>query len=214
MDEEKKCVIDANKDNLSRVIGFANVMDGKATFILTLALALTGYLVAQLGGYADAYAKWSTAPNWGPTFYVILDAAAVGCLTCFTFTAMFVIRCIKPRVTRHTGKTSPFFFMTIAEGAHDDFRTTMRALTPDAIIDHVIDQTYDNAKIVQAKTLKVQRSFTLFLCGLSCFLVFTVGRPILLSLSPPPLEKPAKTATRTVGGPSAHAHPVDESSKP
>jgi hypothetical protein len=68
MDEEKKYVIDANKDNLSRVIGFANVMDGKATFILTLALALTGYLVAQLGGYADAHAKWSITPNWAPTF--------------------------------------------------------------------------------------------------------------------------------------------------
>jgi hypothetical protein len=183
MDEDKKTVIETNKDNLARVIGFANVMDGKATFILTLALALTGYLVSQLGPYLDAQAKSATAPNWAPTCYILLDGVALACLTCFTLTAINVIRCIKPRTNRHTGKTSPLFFMTIAEGSHEEFKATMKSLNPDGIIDHLADQTYDNAKIVQAKTANVHRSFTLFLCGLYCFLAFTIGRPILLSLA-------------------------------
>lgn len=183
MDDAQKLVIDANKENLSRVIGFANVMDGKATFILTLVLALTGYLVTQLGPYADAHAKWATLPNWAPTFYVLLDAVALACLGCFSATAIIVIRCIKPRINRHTGKSSPLFFMTIAEGSHEDFKATMKTLTPDGIVDHLADQTYDNAKVVQAKTANVLRSFTLFLCGLCCFLAFTIGRPILLSLA-------------------------------
>ena len=206
MDEDKKTVIETNKDNLARVIGFANVMDGKATFILTLALALTGYLVSQLGPYLDAHAKWATAPNWAPTFFVILDAVALACLTCFTLTAINVIRCIKPRTIRHTGKTSPLFFMTIAEGSHEEFKATMKTLTPDGIIDHLADQTYDNAKIVQAKTANVHRSFTLFLVGLCCFLAFTIGRPILVSLSQHD-EKP--TATVTIGAGTAHAPAAD-----
>ena len=110
MDDETKQIIDTNKDNLARVLGFVNVMDGKAKFILTLVLALTGYLVTQLGTYANAHARWASMPNWAPPFFVILDIAALGCLACFTATALIVIQCIKPRTKRHTGKDSPIFF--------------------------------------------------------------------------------------------------------
>ena len=194
MDDDKKLLIDTNKENLSRVISFANVMDGKATFILTLVLALTGYLVSQLGPYLDAHAHWAST-NWAPTFFFLLDVAAFGCLACFTTTAIYVVRCIKPRVKRHTGKTSPLFFGTIAEGSHEEFKAIMKTLTPESVIDTLADQTFDIAKIVQEKMCNVQHGFTYFLCGLCCFLAFTIARPIVLSLSQPPIEKPAKPAT-------------------
>ena len=60
--EDTTYLIDVNKDNLDRVIGFVDVIDGKAKFILSLVLALTAYLVAQLGPYLDAHAKWGTGP--------------------------------------------------------------------------------------------------------------------------------------------------------
>ena len=133
----KKTIIDTNKENLARVIAFGNLMDGKATFILTLALALTGYLVSQLGPYLDAHAKWATAPNWAPTFFVILDGVALACLTCFTLTAINVIRCMKPRTTRHTGKTSPLFFTYLILAGSFDIVVNGRTINKRIPNDHI-----------------------------------------------------------------------------
>src|SRR5713226_3715337 len=182
MDEDTKYLIDLNKDNLDRVIGFVDVMDGKAKFILTLVLALTAYLVTQLGPYLDAHVKWSSLSTWAPTFFVILDAFALACLACFIATAITVICAISPRTTQHSGRVSPLFFGTIAGMPIEDFKTTMKTLTPNDVIDQLADQTFDNAKIVTQKTDHVRRSIRFFYCGMTCFFAFTIGRPILLSL--------------------------------
>jgi len=166
MDDEQKLRIDASKDNLARVISFANVMDGKATFILTLTLALTGYLVSQLGPYLEAHAKWNAMPNWAPPCFYLLDGAGLASLVFFIATAISVIQCIKPRLTQHTGNQSPFFFGSIAAGSHEKFKETMKTLSPVSIMETLADQTFDIAKIVQTKAAYVQRSFRCFLIGL------------------------------------------------
>jgi hypothetical protein len=60
----------------------------------------------------------------------------------------------------------------------------MKDLTPNDVIDLLADQTFDNAKIVKQKTAHVQRSIKLFYAGMTCFFIFTIGRPILLSFLP------------------------------
>ena len=182
MDEDTKHVIATNKENLDRVIRFADVMDGKAKFILTIVLALAAYLVAQLGPYMDAHAKWGSMNNWAPPFFVILDLIAVACLACFIATAITVVCAISPRLTQHSGKASPLFFGTIAGMSIEEFKKAMTELTPNNVIDLLADQTFDNAKIVKQKTAHVQRSIKLFYIGMTCFFAFTIGRPILLSL--------------------------------
>src|SRR6266446_10404132 len=123
MDEETKHLIDVNRDNLDRVIGFVDVMDGKAKFTLTLVLALTAYLVTQLGPYIDAHAKWGTGHPWAPVFFVLLDVLVFGCLGCFIATAITVICAISPRTCQHSGRVSPLFFGTIASMPIADFKT-------------------------------------------------------------------------------------------
>ena len=182
MDEDTKYLIDVNKENLERVIKFVDVMDGKAKFILTLVLALTAYLVAQLGSYLDVHAKWGAFSVWAPPFFVILDLMALCCLGCFITTAVTVICAITPRTGQHSGRISPFFFGTIASLPLEDFKKAMNAITPTQVIDQLADQTYDNAKIVTRKTEYVRRSIKLFYYGIACFFAFTIGRPLLLSL--------------------------------
>lgn len=182
MDDDTKYLIDVNKENLERVIKFVDVMDGKAKFIFTLALALTAYLVTQLGPYLDAHAKCCALNVWAPPFFVVLDAMVLGCLGCFIATAIMVICAITPRTGQHSGRTSPFFFGTIASLPLEDFKKAMNEITPNQVIDQLADQTYDNAKIVKQKTNYVRRSIKLFYCGMACFFAFTVGRPLLLSL--------------------------------
>lgn len=97
-----------------RAGGLASVMDSKARFVLTLVLALTAYLVSQLGGYMEAHARWTAMPSWAPTFFVILDALALASVFCFITIAISVVRTIAPRLSQHSGRPSPLFFATIA----------------------------------------------------------------------------------------------------
>jgi len=106
----------------------------------------------------------------------------IGCLGCFIAAAITVICAISPRTDQHSGRTSPIFFGTIAKSPLEDFKKTMGLITPNQVIDQLADQTYDNAKIVARKTAYVLRSIKLFYYGMACFFVFTIGRPLLLSL--------------------------------
>jgi len=76
MDEDTKYFIDVNQANLERVIGFVGVMDAKAKFVLTLILALTGYLVTQLSSFIDAHTRINMMPPWAATLMILLDLAA------------------------------------------------------------------------------------------------------------------------------------------
>ena len=55
--DNDRYLIDINKDNLTRVIGFASTYDTKANIALTVILALTAYLIAELPPYIEAHAK-------------------------------------------------------------------------------------------------------------------------------------------------------------
>ncbi len=184
MDENTKYLIDVNQANLERVIGFVGVMDGKAKFVLTLVLALTGYLVTQLSSFIDAHTRINMLPPWAATLTILLDIAAATCLALFIGAAIIAIRAITPKTARHTGKTSPLFFDTIADTPHEAFKQQMKTLQPDELLDLLADQTYDNAKIVQQKTRAVQRSTKAFFIGLACFFVFTIGRTIIIGIYP------------------------------
>jgi hypothetical protein len=62
MDDNDRYLLDINKDNLTRVIGFAGTYDTKANFALTIILALTAYLVAELPSYIDCPCQTPTEP--------------------------------------------------------------------------------------------------------------------------------------------------------
>ena len=182
MDEDSKYLIDVNQANLARIIGFVGVIDAKAKFVLTLVLALTGYLVTQLSSFIDAHTRINTMPAWAATLIIFLDIAAATCLGLFISAAVIAIHAIRPSTTRHTGKASPLFFDTIADMPQEDFKQKMINLLPNELLGLLVDQTYDNAKIVQQKTRDVQRSTRAFFIGLACFFVFTIGRTIIIGV--------------------------------
>ncbi|MBL0158885.1 MAG: hypothetical protein IPP47_17520 [Bryobacterales bacterium] len=183
MDNDTSHLIEANKDNLARVIGFVSVIDAKAQFVLTLVLALTSFLSTQLSAYLDAHQRLSQATTITTISFVVLDAALFACIALFFASAtVLLLKTIAPRTAQHTGKCSPLFFGTIACLPHEDFKKIMRELTPTDVIDRLADQTYDNAKIVTEKAKSVTRSVKLFLAGVACFLIFTMGRSILLGI--------------------------------
>jgi hypothetical protein len=183
MEGDTKYLIDLNKENLARAIAFGGVMDSKAKFVLTLVLALTAYLVSQLGGYVEAHARWMSMPGWAPTFFVILDILVLACLFFFTTAAIMVIHTITPRLDQHSGRPSPLFFATIAQIGIEDFKAAMRTIPPNQASELLAEQTYDNAKIIARKCSYVQKSIRMFYWGMASFLVFTIGRPIVLALT-------------------------------
>jgi hypothetical protein len=177
MDDNERYLLDINKDNLTRVIGFASTYDTKANFALTIILALTAYLVAELPSYIDAHAKHPQSP-----WFVLADLAAFGCLAFFIWAVVLIVLTIRPNISQHTQKPSPLFFQTIASMALDDFKNKMAALKVDDALCLLAEQTYDNAKIVTKKHLRVHDAINRFFWGVLCFLVFAVARPMLLAL--------------------------------
>ena len=89
---------------------------------------------------------------------------------------------IRPNVEQHSQKPSPLFFHSIASMPLDDFRKMMSSLPANETICLLIEQTYDNAKVITRKQIRVHGAINRFLGGLLCFLVFTIGRSILLAL--------------------------------
>lgn len=177
MDDNDRYLLDINKDNLTRVIEFAGTYDTKANFALTIILALTAYLVAELPSYIDAHTKHPQSP-----WFVLADLAAFGCLGFFLWAVVLIVMTIRPNVSQHSQKPSPLFFQSIASMALDEFKSKMAALKVDDALCLLAEQTYDNAKIVATKHVRVHDAINRFFWGVLCFLVFTVARSILSAL--------------------------------
>ena len=177
MTDEQKLLVDVNKDNLARVIGFGPIYDGKAKFVLSLILALTAYLLTQLKGYIGAHAA-----HPADTFFVLLDIVCGACLASFLKGTVCIVHAIRPNVDQHSQKPSPLFFQTIAKVPLDEFRTTMTTLTPERVSELLAEQTHDNAKIMVKKNKGVNDATDWLFRGMACFLLFTVGQAIRLAL--------------------------------
>lgn len=112
-----------------------------------------------------------------------MDLAATGCLSFFLWALVLIVLTIRPNVAQHSQKSSPFFFQTIASMSLDDFRHTMASLQVNDALCFMAEQTYDNAKVVAKKHAQVHEVINRFFWGVLCFLVFTIGRSILLALT-------------------------------
>ena len=179
MGDDHKHLLDINKDNLSRVIGFGPIYDGKAKFVLSLVLALTAYLLTELPRYVTAHTK----NPWG-AWFVLLDIFCMVCLTAFTYAALLIVRTIRPNVTQHSQKPSPLFFQTIVQVPLEEFRNTITTLSADRAAELLAEQTYDNARVMAQKHCVVQQTMDWFAYGMICFLAFTIGQVILLAVLP------------------------------
>jgi hypothetical protein len=177
MDDNDRYLLDINKDNLARVIGFAGTYDTKANFALTIILALTAYLIAELPSYVGAHAKHPTH-----TWFALLDLAAIGSMVFFLWGVVLIVLTIRPNVVQHSQKSSPLFFQSIASMPLDDFTKKMASLPANEALCLLAEQTYDNAKVVAKKHARVHDAINRFLWGMLCFLVFTIGKSILLAL--------------------------------
>jgi Family of unknown function (DUF5706) len=177
MNDNDRYLLDINKDNLTRVIGFASTYDTKANFVLTIILALTAYLIAELPSYIAAHAKHPQNP-----WFALADVAAIGCLSFFLWAVALIVMTIRPNVVQHSQKPSPLFFQSIASMAFDDFKNKMASLKADEALCLLAEQTYDNAKVVATKHARVHDAINRFFWGVLCFLIFTIARSILLAL--------------------------------
>jgi hypothetical protein len=177
--DEQKLLVDLNKDNLARAISFGPIYDGKAKFVLSLVLALVAYLLTEVPRYVAAHAKFPTDP-----WFVLLDLVCVACFSSFLRATICVIHAIRPKVDQHSQKPSPLFFQCIAHLSLDEFRATMTSLTPDRAVALLVEQTYDNAKIMVKKNAGVHCATDWLFRGMACFLVFTAGQAIRIALLP------------------------------
>ncbi len=174
--------ITVNRDNLARVIHFVGIVDAKAQFVLTLVLALTAYLVTELGSFFGAERAHIASRGLVLAAFAFMDIVLGACVVLFVFALLKVLEAITPRVKPYSGNTSLLFFRTIDSMPRDEFKQRMSGLSAAQLTNELIDQTYDNAKVVTRKAADVRKSIVYFKLGLLAFGIFTLVHPLLLAL--------------------------------
>ena len=138
-----------NENNLSRVIGWVSVADGKAQFVFSIALVSLAYLVPRIGTIGG-----TILGLWEGGAYVracALGLLAMGTVCCLIVSVVHVLLVIYPKTKIHNDAPSYFFFETIADISAAEFRAKMSSISTAEAINGLSDQTYNNAKVVKKK---------------------------------------------------------------
>lgn len=178
--------IDTNKYNLDLVVRWIQFADSKASFLLTISLALFGISFALIPEAARIvcllYAK-------GQDWCLLSLLIALLFLLYFIFGLLGiarVIQAVRPRLTSETGRMSLFFFWTIPSMEKEKFINKMLNIEPQQTANELADQTYECAKVAAKKYQDISIALTR-LCGafiLGLFFVILTG--IMSGLFPKP----------------------------
>lgn len=159
---EDSWVIRVQEDSLSRISGWIQAADAKASPILAIDAALTATLVAL----AARPGAWSTSsPYW----------LAIGCVLPLV-SSILISLAMFPRITGNL--PSLLYFGDIASISPEEYRGRVVRRSPGEYLDDLIAQSHTNSKIATKKFRWVRLSTLVLVVGVIPWLValfFLVG---------------------------------------
>ena len=178
--EEKSYLISVNENNLARTINWVSVIDSKAVFVLTIVLAVFGFLIAQFERSALLLVKLWTIREY--TLALILAGVLLVTVFFLAKSLVYLLIVIYPKRTPYTQQNSLFFYDTIAKMVASDFSREMESIKPVDTIRGLSDQTYNLSKVVFAKFDQLSISIKAFAIGLGALILFMALEAILSSI--------------------------------
>ncbi|MBX3037796.1 MAG: hypothetical protein KF758_12875 [Anaerolineales bacterium] len=179
--KEKLNVLEIAEHNLDRTINWISIIDSKALFMLTLILALLGYI----------FTKFDTSINLLFTLYnnqknilfaIILTLLIVEMIG-FIVSAVYLILIIYPKRLPYTQQNvSLFFYETISKMPIVNFSKDFSSLKINKALEQINDQTYNNAKVVKNKFDQLSISIKWFSFSLATFFIYMVVQAILTKI--------------------------------
>jgi len=176
----KNALISLNERNLARVIGWISVIDSKAKFIFSVILVVLGYSIIQI----EPLTKTCTTlwENKVFTSAVVLVFLMIGTFVCLVVSFIYLVFIIYPRRKPYSGKSSYFYYESIARMPASDFKAKMSSISLTEAIDGLSDQTYNNAKVVKEKFDQLSVSAIWFLIALGFLIFFSIFHQIVPKL--------------------------------
>lgn len=142
---------------LDRLMGFFPRVDGKATYLFTLNLALLGLTAVNF-------------PYNGPETAMALAAGLTVLLNVFSVISLY--RAFFPDTRGATIAKSMLFFGAIAAEPWEDYRKRIKSLDPADLLDDVACQIHRNAEILSAKYGCVQHATAITAFAAVAFIAF------------------------------------------
>jgi hypothetical protein len=180
LDSSKTEIINANENNLARVISWVPVIDSKAQYIITIVMILLGYSISQLDTLLNTIQNYWKGGHYLYTF--VLGSFYTGSIISLSYSFVVLINVIIPKRKPASGKTSILYYNTIAKMPLSEFETEMSNIDSDKLISCLSDQTYNNAKVVNKKCDQLSASIKAFIIGIAFIVAYTIFYKILAKI--------------------------------
>jgi hypothetical protein len=140
--------------NLSLIAGWIRFADGKATFLLTVAIAAFS---ASLSVLPSTTRVVIFCLDDGRVSLAIILAVLTALFYCTLAVALYLlVDVVRPRLDRDSGKHSWYYFQSMASLNSDQFRDYTDGLTIHSKMNQLHDQIYNNTRIATKKFERVR----------------------------------------------------------
>lgn len=166
-----------SETNFNTTKQWVELADKKATFILTIALAIFTASLAIAPRLDQIISSHITS---GYIKYIIFGAFLILLSVFYIFVTIlalnYLVSVISPRAAPHSKRKSVLFFQTIATMEIQEFKDKILKFNKNDIVDELLDQTYNNSVVASQKFEKVRKAIIcLKWAGLSGLILILIG---------------------------------------
>ncbi len=159
------------EENLNRVISWVAVADSKAQYILTVILAILGYISTKIETIYDIIVKlWLLNRCMSVVIFVML-ISGIGSLLAALVISVFIIF---PKRKPSSSGTSHFYFRSISQMDSGSFSKDLNSMSEDQVRGELIEQTHNVSLVVSRKFDQLAAAIWLFWAGLVFLIIFAV----------------------------------------
>lgn len=148
--KEAEIDLEVAKANLDLVINWVSHADSKATFYLTIAVAMLGSSLTEIPALVRVCQHFASTSSWWVP--AILIASHLAFYISSLFSAYKSIEVVKPRLAPDSQTHSWYFFQSVAAFADlDKWRDFTHGLKGAERLQHLVDQIWNVSRVAVAK---------------------------------------------------------------
>lgn len=153
--------VELAKYNLTLVIEWIKFADSKATFLLTIALAVVGLSLTEIPPATRVVTSLVESDHWWLGLGLIVLHFGFYAFSVYTIFAL--VKVVRPSLAPKPERHSWFFFQSLALLSPEDFKSFSAALDTPNKLSQLTDQIYNNAVVARQKYAQISHALTLLL---------------------------------------------------
>ena len=161
---------------LGLVNNWIQIADSKASFLLTITLALIGALFSIVP-YATKFVEACVRKNAGYFWLGFVESILfIFTAGCFVFALLKLVSVVKPRLTSVTDHKSVLFYQSIATMGFETYKSKLKTLDMKKLNNEYEDQIFNNSKVAKDKYKEIKDAICLMIWGGFFEIVFVLDK--------------------------------------